>query len=174
MRGASRSRYFVMRAKFGVVLVAVAMGLRFSPESGAIAGPLHGSNASSASVQSATPATGPAFVKPATIVWPGDGGFLHVPRKITLYPGTAVDRYGAGTGTYVSPAGTPFSMRGLPPSYQTTERLTTYRVLQPISVESGRAAPAFGLPGLGIQYELPTSVDVLIGRKALLPVDAKP
>lgn len=101
--------------------------------------------------------------------WPGNSGFLTGPSKATLSPGTIIDRYGAGTGTYVAPAGTPFGMRGLPAAYETTQPLNTYRVLQPIEVNAGNAAPAFGQPGLGTQYELPFSVNDLIELKVLAP-----
>jgi hypothetical protein len=101
--------------------------------------------------------------------WPGNGGFLTGPSKTTLLPGTVIDRYGAGTGTYVAPAGTPFGMRGLPAAYETTQPLNTYRVLQPIEVNAGNAAPAFDQSGLGTQYQLPFSVNDLIELKVLAP-----
>ena len=40
-------------------------------------------------------------------------GFMGTPVRETLQPGTVITRYGGEGGTFVSPAGTPFSGRGL-------------------------------------------------------------
>lgn len=39
-----------------------------------------------------------------------------IKEKVTLTPGTLVDRFGAESGTYVSPCGTPYEKRSLPPA----------------------------------------------------------
>ena len=85
------------------------------------------------------------------------GGFSTTQR---LAPGTLVDRFGPNTGRWVSPAGTPFSARGLPPE-AVLERFQTFEVLQPLNVEGSVASPAFG-GGLGVQYRLPAPVRELI------------
>jgi len=72
------------------------------------------------------------------------GGFSTVQ---TLRPGTLIDRYGSNFGRFVSPAGTPFSRRGLPPE-TALERFQTFEVLRPLDVEGSIASPAFG-GGLG-------------------------
>jgi hypothetical protein len=78
-----------------------------------------------------------------------------------LQPGTVVDRFGGELGRYVSPAGTAFANRSLPPEAASLP-LTTYRVLRPVSAEGGVVAPWFGQPGFGVQYRLPDSVARLI------------
>jgi hypothetical protein len=40
-------------------------------------------------------------------------------------------------------------------------------VLKPIEVDAGFSAPWFGYRGLGRQYELPVSIDVLIKKRFL-------
>jgi hypothetical protein len=71
-----------------------------------------------------------------------------------------VDRFGTGAGSYVSPIGTPYTMRSLPGS--PVNPPTVYEVLQPLEVDAGTVAPAYGQIGLGTQYKLPASVDSLI------------
>jgi hypothetical protein len=96
--------------------------------------------------------------------WPANRGFIEgtVERKF-LMPGETIDRYGFGGGKFVSPTGTPFEIRALRPG---TESLpyNNYRVAKPFEVNSGAVAPAFNQPGLGTQYELPISIDILLKR----------
>lgn len=61
-----------------------------------------------------------------------------------------------------SPLGTPFEKRALPYEYN-PNAYHQYEVLKPIeNVTSSEIAPAFDMPGGGIQYELPSSVKDLI------------
>jgi hypothetical protein len=92
--------------------------------------------------------------------WPPNRGFLDPPVPATLSPGTRIDRFGHEGGTFVSPEGTPFTLRGLPPE-SGKKPYNIYEVVKPLDVQSGTAAPAFG-GGLGPQYELPASIDVLV------------
>lgn len=79
-------------------------------------------------------------------------------RSITLPVGTLVDRYGYSGGTFVSPVGTPYPMRALPPS-SNQKPYTIYRVLKPFNnVAACKVMPWFGEIELGTQYELPKSV----------------
>jgi RHS repeat-associated protein len=93
--------------------------------------------------------------------WPDNRGVLGIPWRDVLIPGTRIDRYGREGGTFVSPEGTPFPMRALPPE-SLDAPYTVYEVLKPIPVDSGYIAPWFGQPGGGIQHELPRSVADLI------------
>jgi hypothetical protein len=102
--------------------------------------------------------------------WPSNRGFLGGPFKQTLKAGTIVDRYGFDTGRFTSPAGTPFERRALPVDYRSLP-LRTYEVQQPLEVAAGATAPAFGMPGLGIQYELPDSVRNLLSGGYLREVN---
>jgi RHS repeat-associated protein len=95
--------------------------------------------------------------------WPPNGGFDGPPRTEVLQPGTRIDRYGPESGGYVSPEGTPFGQRSLPAHYENTQPYNTYEVVSPIEVQAGPAAPWFGQPGGGTQYQLPDSVGNLIG-----------
>jgi RHS repeat-associated protein len=89
--------------------------------------------------------------------WPLNRGFLGTPIKDTLEAGTLIDRYGGEGGSFASPVGTPFEARSLP-AYSAVEPLNTYRVIKPLAVDAGPAAPCFGQPGMGLQYDLPMSV----------------
>lgn len=94
--------------------------------------------------------------------WPPNRGFISgYPRRATLLPGAVVDRYGRETGTFVSPFGVPFPERALPPSAATAP-YGRYEVVKPFEVDAGPAEPWFGQPGLGLQYELPDTVENLI------------
>ena len=85
------------------------------------------------------------------------GGFKQTTE---LEPGTQLSRYGAETGTYTSPAGTPFGQRGLQPRIRATgEQL--YEVVDPFQVQGGIVYP-WGEGGLGVQWQLPASVTDLL------------
>jgi hypothetical protein len=99
-------------------------------------------------------------LKPA-INWPANWGFAGDSAPATLVPGTLVDRFGYPGGTFVSPEGTPFIQRSLAPGTQYAP-YNVYQVLQPIDVNAGQIAPAFGMPGNGMQFQLPSSVQSLI------------
>jgi len=91
-------------------------------------------------------------------------GFLFgYSKKVVLQVGTTVDRYGLRSGSFVSPKGVAFEARGLHPS-SLNAPYEAYQVLKPISVQGGLSAPSFGYRGLGIQYELPGSVQSLIDQ----------
>ena len=89
------------------------------------------------------------------------------PIKV-LQPDTLIDRYGTEEGTFASRAGTSFEQRVLPYYYQQTKALSTYGVVSPLGVDAGVSAPAFGMPGLGIQYELPETVAKLLESGVLV------
>nr|WP_230947547.1 TNT domain-containing protein [Burkholderia territorii] len=94
--------------------------------------------------------------------WPPNNGSLGPEKIVTLQPGTKVDRYGYEGGTYVSPAGTPYGARALPPG-SNEKPYNVYEVAKPIeNVAEGRIAPWFGELGLGTQYKLPKSVGDLV------------
>lgn len=76
--------------------------------------------------------------------------------------GKIIDRYGSPYGKCTCPLGTPFEKRSLPYEYN-PNAYHQYEVLKPIeNVTSSEIAPAFDMPGGGIQYELPSSVKDLI------------
>lgn len=99
-------------------------------------------------------------------VYPPAGGFVVGPdgRPImaaqTLLPGYRLDRFGFPGGQYLSPLGTPFSSRALPPSNLNTPQNAplanyhTYCVVKPFTVDSGPIAPWFAQPGMGTQFKL--------------------
>ncbi len=92
-------------------------------------------------------------------IWPANFGFLNAPTRTTLSVGTRIDRYGRPNGGFLSPSGTSYSARSLAPG--TSSELTTFEVVKPIDVMSGKAAPWFGEAGGGTQYQL------LNGQKAM-------
>jgi len=77
-----------------------------------------------------------------------------------------IDRYGFEQGTFASPKGTPAQMRSLAPG-TLSKPYSVYKVAQPITVKAGTTAPWFGQPGLGMQYELPSSIHDLVNSGAL-------
>lgn len=85
----------------------------------------------------------------------------------TLSPGTVIDRYGGDTGRFFSPAGTPFEARALPAG---SGPLNSFEVLKPFDVQGGIVAPAFGQPGLGVQYASSQTVADLIEAGIIKPV----
>jgi RHS repeat-associated protein len=93
--------------------------------------------------------------------YPPNRGFLGPSETQTLPPGTQIDRFGSPYGTFVAPEGTPWGARALPPQAQSAP-YNVYNVLQPFEVQAGPSMPWFGQPGLGTQYELPSSVQSLI------------
>ena len=116
--------------------------------------------------------------------WPPSDGFAlkdggpygQVDRaKITLKPGTQLDRFGFAAGKFLAPKATPFPERALPPQALETPSHTrpdyegkmwtentivppsnyhAYCVQNAFDVDAGAIAPWFGQPGRGMQYML--------------------
>ena len=98
--------------------------------------------------------------------YPKDDGFAHdasgrpiaVPLVLPAGQNLMVDRFGNESGTFLSPAGTKFGQRAIPPSNLTVNdprypfNYHLYRVAKDITVCAGPAAPAFEQPGGGVQY----------------------
>ncbi|PWK77611.1 uncharacterized protein DUF4237 [Mucilaginibacter oryzae] len=101
--------------------------------------------------------------------WPPNRGAVNL-LIVTLKKGFLIDRYGGYTdangvfqdkGTFVSPKGVPFPERALPDA-TLKKPYKIYVILKPIpKVREGKIIPWFGQPGLGIQYELPYSINDL-------------
>jgi hypothetical protein len=94
--------------------------------------------------------------------WPKNDGFIEPPVRKSLPVGDKIDRWGNEDGRYVSPLGTPFELRGLPPAHKVQKTYFVYEVIKPFEVESGKAMPAFGQFGQGPQYRLPKTLSELI------------
>jgi len=72
----------------------------------------------------------------------------------TLEPGKVIDRFGGTRGSFLADPGTTPGARSLPPGAE-NRPLHTYEVVKPIEgVGVSRAAPAYGRPGGGVQYNL--------------------
>jgi len=80
-----------------------------------------------------------------------------------------MDRFGEEAGKFASPQGTPAPMRALSPG-ALSRPFNTYEVIQPLTVKEGPVLPAYGQPGLGTQYLLPSSVESLIRSDVLRKV----
>jgi filamentous hemagglutinin len=127
----------------------------------------------------------PRWITPdGSVIWPTketsgfDGGFAAPPTITEIQPGTRFDRYGGDfengqfidTGGFVSPSGVPFEQRSLPAS-SSNRQYQEYEVLQPIpNVSAGTAAPWFGQPGGGTQYQLPMSIEDLVQQGFIKPI----
>jgi hypothetical protein len=109
-------------------------------------------------VVTGTPSTSTALAK----YWPGNSGFVGQIERTHLMPGTLVDRYGYPGGKFVSPAGTSFGARALPADYLTTKPFHAYEVMKPIEVNTGSIMPWFSQHGMGVQHELPVSLEILL------------
>jgi hypothetical protein len=96
-----------------------------------------------------------------SINWPPNRGFDGNPTPVTLQPGTRIDRFGYDGGTFVSPHGTPYGKRSLPPGTN-QKPYSVYEVIKPIDGMGGKIAPWFDEPGGGIQYELGKSIKELL------------
>jgi YD repeat-containing protein len=95
--------------------------------------------------------------------WPKNKGFVYGADEIGgLQPGELVGRLGNERGTFVSPLGTAPETLSLRPGTDVSN-LNVYRVIKEIpNTRIGPAAPAFDMPGYGVQKELPSSVKALL------------
>jgi hypothetical protein len=106
--------------------------------------------------------------------WPKDDGFDPPKLKVTILPGELVDRFGDTCGSFLSPEGASYRGRALPYQCQ-GYAYTVYRVLKPLPVIIGTAAPAFGEPGGAVQLKTADLVDQLLAEGMLEKVtDAPP
>jgi RHS repeat-associated protein len=93
--------------------------------------------------------------------YPPNNGAIGPTKTETLAKGKVVDRYGYDGGSYVSPVGTPYGARALPPGSM-DKPYAVFDVLKPIEgVETSKIAPWFGELGGGTQHKLPASVQDL-------------
>ncbi len=95
---------------------------------------------------------------------PPNNGAFGESAPFTLLPGARVDRYGRDAGRYLSPEGTPMQMRALAPT-DAPRAYSAFEVQTPFTVQAGTIAPAYGQPGLGLQFYTDRSVgDLVRGR----------
>ncbi|KAF2213554.1 hypothetical protein CERZMDRAFT_117258 [Cercospora zeae-maydis SCOH1-5] len=87
----------------------------------------------------------------------------------TLPVGTFLDRFGSEYGKYMSPAGTPYAQRSLPPTNLVSDpgaeypyNYRVYIVSRSLSVQGGPIAAWFEQQGLGVQFLMPMSVIELV------------
>ncbi|MGW8393129.1 hemagglutinin repeat-containing protein [Pseudoduganella sp. HUAS MS19] len=94
-------------------------------------------------------------------VYPKDLGFAGPRVNTTLPVGTKLDRIGEPSGSFMSPAGTPYDYRALPPGTGAS-KVYFYEVTKPLPVMQGEIAPAFGQVGSGTQIlpNFPSRVNV--------------
>jgi hypothetical protein len=114
--------------------------------------------------------------------WPPNSGAVSL-KIVTLDSGMLVDRYGGyyladsifhDYGKFVSFKGVPFPERALPPNtLKSPYRL--YRIIKAIAnIKMGEIIPWFNEPGLGIQFELPVSIDDLKQGGYIVEINSKP
>jgi hypothetical protein len=76
-----------------------------------------------------------------------------------MKPGDLMDRFGTGDGRFLSPDGTPFAERSLPPDSLNpvqsgdswVDSYHRYEVVKAFDAKVAVVAPAFGQPGGGLQ-----------------------
>ena len=98
--------------------------------------------------------------------FPRNNGFIGIPTELELKPGTIVDRFGYDSGSFVSPLGTTYSQRSLPPGTQ-LKPYSVFEVIKPINVKSGEIKPWFGEEGHGTQYMFNQSISELLENGTL-------
>ncbi|TYQ14288.1 UNVERIFIED_ORG: RHS repeat-associated protein [Gordonia westfalica J30] len=86
--------------------------------------------------------------------WPKNDGFMHPPVDRILQPGHIIDRYGRKEGWFVADFDTPLTKRSMRLGAEEAD-YRVFKVVKPIRVQSGIAAPAFGQSGGGVQHLLP-------------------
>jgi Tuberculosis necrotizing toxin len=112
-------------------------------------------------------AVDPATGKPKDYRWPDadtqPNGFDSPEERhpAVIGAGSVIDRFGKADGRFLSPTGTPYEQRGLPPQ-NLDDGYHQYQVIKDIPVWAGKIAPAMGQPGGGIQYLSPNTVADLI------------
>ena len=100
--------------------------------------------------------------------WPPNDGCAAPPVKITLAPGTELDRFGSEFGRFFANPGVSWDARALP--YDRTKLpYAVYVVQQPLVVETCAIAPWFGAPGLGVQYKTVDNVQTMKAAGVLAP-----
>ncbi len=92
--------------------------------------------------------------------WPHNEGALGEWSGTMAEVGQRLDRYGSIYGLYASPIGTPIKMRSLSPTTNLNDYFQ-FEVIKPFPLRKSRIAPAFGEPGLGIQYQTPIGINYL-------------
>lgn len=127
---------------------------------------------------------------PGKFKYPYADGFANdtssqpIRGSMTLEPGVRVDRFGSEGGTYVAPAGSPYSQRALPPTNLNSTIVNgkrvpanyhVYEVKKSLVVIGGPTAPWFNQSGYGTQFQLPKRIAELVkeGVLAELKVDGK-
>ena len=114
--------------------------------------------------------------------WPPNSGAVSL-KIVTLDSGVLIDRYGGyyladsvfhDKGKFVCFKGVPFPKRALPLStLKSPYRL--YRIVKAIAnIKRGQVIPWFNEPGLGVQYEMPASIDDLKQGGYIVEVSSKP
>jgi hypothetical protein len=81
---------------------------------------------------------------------PNNGAVPGTQQTVIIKAGDTLDRFGLRDGEYMSPAGTPYEARALPPGKR-AEPYEQYTVLKPFIVVKEEIAPAFNQPGGGVQ-----------------------
>jgi RHS repeat-associated protein len=96
--------------------------------------------------------------------YPINNGFLGNPSRIALNAGQVIDRFGGSRfSRFFSPEGTPAAARSLPPGTE-LQALRRFEVKQPLTVEVGPVAPAFGQLGFGVQYRTSSTLQELVEK----------
>ena len=94
-------------------------------------------------------------------------GFVGGSTPDTLHEGAVLSRYGGEGGKFVSPDGTPFSARGLPPGFEALGE-SRYVVAEGQSVDVLAGISSYWQGGgLGVQYELPDTIENLVNQGVL-------
>jgi len=97
---------------------------------------------------------------------------LPIEGNIILPIGFQIDRFGSeyNDSAYISPRGSPFRQRSLPPNYVHSSSVYpyynyhVYTVIKPFEVLTGPIAGWFEQPGQGVQYHMSSNVMTMVAE----------
>ncbi|MEX5711435.1 TNT domain-containing protein [Parafrankia sp. FMc6] len=100
---------------------------------------------------------------------PADGYYINpdgspIRTEVSLVPGQRIDRFGLPRGSFLSPRGTDYENRSIPPSNLDDAadpgdcNYHAYQVVREFRVFSGAIRPWFDQPGNGLQYQVVCSL----------------
>ena len=104
--------------------------------------------------------------KPDGSTWwpPNQGAVPGTEQTVTLPKGTILGRIGSMHGSFVAPPNTSPELLSLSPATNLSEYFEIELTADIPNVQQAEVAPWFDMPGGGIQYKLPASIQELMDR----------
>ncbi|MBK1661895.1 TNT domain-containing protein [Paracraurococcus ruber] len=113
------------------------------------------------------PDLGPDWKLPnGELRWPPNDGCADPALRVTLPPGTEIDRFGSEFGRFFATPGVSWEARALP-YVQSAMPYAVYVVRTPLEAERCTIAAWFGAPGGGTQFKTADNVQALLASGVL-------